>query len=139
MQDTEQHDRDRLAEVQVPGRLGQDRPGVAQVGVDVGGRALGVAGQQGPGVQEHDRIVVHVHDARLRRHPLGHFVRVVPRGQPGPDVQELPDARFGHQVVHRPAEERPLRPDADQDVGEGLHDLFGRRPVDREVVLSPSQ
>ena len=137
MQHPEQHDGDRPAEVQDPGRLGQDRPGVAQVRVDVGGRALGAAGEQGPGVQEHDRVVVYVHDARLRRHPLGYLVRVVHRGQPGPDVQELPDARLGHQVVHRPAEERPLRADADQDVGEGLHDLLGRRPVDREVVLAP--
>ena len=137
VQDAEEHDRDRPAEVQDLGGPGQDRVEVAQVGVDVGGRTLGAAGQQGPGVQEHDRVVVHVHDAGMRRHPLGYFVRIVPRGQPSPDVQELPDARFGHQVVHRPAEERPLRPDADQDVGEGLHDLFGRRPVDREIVLAP--
>jgi hypothetical protein len=29
-----------------------------------------------------------------------------------------------------------LRADADQDAREGLHDLLGRRPVDREVVLA---
>jgi hypothetical protein len=43
-QDPHQHDRDRLGEIQRPGRLLQDRVGVAQVGVEVGGSALGGAG-----------------------------------------------------------------------------------------------
>jgi hypothetical protein len=42
----------------------------------------------------------------------------------------------GSAVPAPAAQERSLRADADQDVGEGLHDLFGRRPVDREVVLA---
>ena len=136
VQDAEEHDRDRLAEVQDLGGPGQDRVEVAQVGVDVGGRALGVAGQQGPGVQEHDRVVVHVHHPGLGRRPLGHLVRVVGRGQPGPDVEELPDARHGRQVVHRAAQERPLRADAEPDLRQGGDDLLGHHPVGREVVLA---
>lgn len=46
LQDPQQHDRDRLPEVQDAGRPLQDRAGVAQIGVDVGSRALRAAGQQ---------------------------------------------------------------------------------------------
>jgi hypothetical protein len=136
VQDAEEHDRDRPAEVQDPGGPGQDRGEVAQVGVDVGGRALGAAGQQGPGVQEHDRVVVHVHHPGVRRHPLGHLVRVVRRGQPGPDVEELPDARLGGQVVHHAAEKRPLRADAEPYFRQRGDDLLGDHPVRREVILA---
>jgi len=57
VQDPQEHDRDRLIEIQHPGRLRQDLVGVPQVTVDVGGRALGPAGQEGTGVQQHDRDV----------------------------------------------------------------------------------
>ena len=44
--------------------------------------------------------------------------------------------RLGHQVVHRPAEERALRADTDQHIGHRGDDLLGGRPVGREVVLA---
>jgi hypothetical protein len=49
LQDSQQHDRDRLREVQDAGGLLQDRGRGAQIGVDVDGRTLRAAGQQGPG------------------------------------------------------------------------------------------
>jgi hypothetical protein len=66
VQDRDQHQRDRLAEVQdLPDRrIGQDRLRVSQIGMDVGRAALGRAGQQLAGVPENERVVVGVDDAR---------------------------------------------------------------------------
>ena len=49
----------------------EDRVRVVQVGLDVGGARLRRAGQQGPGVRQHDRVVVDVDDPRLRRDRAG--------------------------------------------------------------------
>ncbi len=57
-------------------------------------------------------------------------------GQPGADVQELPDAHLGDQVADGPAEKLTLGPHADQDVGERGDDLLGRLPGHGEVVLA---
>jgi hypothetical protein len=85
----------------------QDLVGVAQVGVEVGGGALGAAGQQGAGVGEHLRVVVDGDDAALRRHRLGDPMGVVGRGQAGADVEELTDARLAGQGPDRTGEEGP--------------------------------
>ena len=61
---------------------------------------------------------------------------VVRRRQPGPDVQELPDTRLCDQEVHRPGQERPLRPDRDPDIRVRDRDLIGDGPVGREIVLA---
>lgn len=61
---------------------------------------------------------------------------VVRRGQPGPDIQELPDTRLCDQEVHRPGQERPLRPDREHHIRVRGGDLLGDRPVSREVVLA---
>ena len=114
----------------------EDRPGVAQIGVDVGRRPLGAAGQQDTGVVEHDRVVVHVHHPGLRRRRLRDLVGVVGRRQPGPDVEELPDARLRDQEVHRPGQERPLGPDRDPDIRVGGGDPLGNGAVGREIVLA---
>jgi hypothetical protein len=71
-----------------------------------------------------------------RRRPLRDLVRVVRRRQPGPDVQELADTRLCDQEVHRPGQERPLRPDRDQHIRVRGGDLLGDSPVGREVVLA---
>jgi hypothetical protein len=89
-------------------------------------------------VREHDRVVVHVHDPGLRHRALGHLVSVVGRGQAGADVQELPDAGLGGQVVHRAAEELALRADAGQDRRVCRDDLLGSLAIGGEVVL-PAQ
>src|SRR5439155_19384220 len=99
-----EHDGDRLAEVQGAGRLLEDLVRVPQVGVEVRGDALRAAGQQRAGVRQDQRVVVDVDDAALRRDGLGHLVRVAGRGQPGAEVEELPDARVGGQVAYGPRE-----------------------------------
>ena len=101
MHDGDQHDRDRAGEVQGPCRLRQDRAQIAQVGVDVVGGARGGAGEQRPGVGEHDRVMVHICDAAVRRHRLRDLVRVIRGRDAGADVEELPDPRLGGQETHR--------------------------------------
>jgi hypothetical protein len=60
--DAHQHERDGLREVeQAHGGL-QDGLRVPDVRVEVVGRTLGAAGQQGTGVRQHKGIVVHVDD-----------------------------------------------------------------------------
>jgi hypothetical protein len=61
---------------------------------------------------------------------------VVRRGQAGPDVQELPDTGLGDQEVHRPGQERPLRPDRGPHIRVRDGDLLGDRPVGRVVVFA---
>ncbi len=58
--DRDQHDRYRLGEVQDPRCLVQGRLRIAQVGVQVVDEAVVMAGHQGPGVGQHDRVVVHI-------------------------------------------------------------------------------
>jgi hypothetical protein len=106
-QDSHQHDRDRLGEVQRPGCALHDRVGVAQVGVQIGGRALGAAGEQGAGVCQHHGVVVGVDDLGVRGHPLGDLVGVVGGGQPGANVEVLADAGVTGQVPDRTGEEGP--------------------------------
>jgi len=62
VQDRGQDDRDRAAEVKRPGRLGQDRERLAQIGLDKVGSALGGADQQRASMAQHDRVVVDVDD-----------------------------------------------------------------------------
>jgi hypothetical protein len=59
MHDREQQQPDRLAQIQGRTQLRriEDLVDVAHIGVDIGGLAGRAAGQQRPGVQEHDRIV----------------------------------------------------------------------------------
>src|SRR5690606_36973813 len=61
--DAEHHDGDGPGEVEGAGGPGEDRVGVADVGVEVVGGARRRAGEQRAGVHEHDGVVVHVHDA----------------------------------------------------------------------------
>ena len=116
--------------------LGEDPVRVPYVGFDVGAPAGRRAGQQGAGVQQDDRVVVGVDDPCSGSRPLRHLMGVVHGGQAGADVEELPDARVGRQVMHDGGEEHP---DAAGDVGHGGHDgehFLGGDPVGREVVLA---
>ena len=65
--------------------------GVAEVRLDVGGAALGRGGEQGPGVGEHERVVVDVDDPGGRGDALRDLVHVVRGRQAGADVEELRD------------------------------------------------
>jgi hypothetical protein len=87
-QDPHQHQRDRLAEVQDP----------------AGGDPLG-AGEQGPGMGQDPRVVVHIDHPDLGGDPLGHLVGVVGGGQAGADVQELADPNLTSQVRDGTGEE----------------------------------
>jgi len=111
-------------------------PVVAQVGLEVVGGAGRVAGQQRPGVREHDRVVVDVDDPRVRGGPLRDLVGVVRGGDPGADVEELPDAGLRGQVAHGPAEERAVAADAHSHERVGRHELLGQLAVGGEVVLA---
>jgi hypothetical protein len=75
---------DRLAEVQQPGCPGEDPAGIAGAGVEVPGGALRVAGQQCPGVGQHDRVIFgvnHLEFGTMLQAP-GRFVRAA-RRSPG--------------------------------------------------------
>jgi hypothetical protein len=108
VQQAEHHHGRRFGEVDYPGGSGQDGVRVPRVGVDVLAAALRCTGQQRLRVRQHDRVVVDVDDPRLRRRPLRHLVGVAGGGQAGADVEELPEAGLGRQVVHGGREERPV-------------------------------
>ena len=136
--DRDQHDRDRLAEVQRGRRRGNDRVRVPQVRVEVGARALRAAPQQRPGVGQHDRVVVDVDDPAVRRDALRDLVGVVGGGDPGADVQELPDSGLPGQEADRAGEERAVGAHRVHQVRVGLQGLLAEFPVGGEIVL-PAQ
>jgi hypothetical protein len=84
MQQADQHERYRLAEVQCQRGPSQDQPGIPRIGLEVGGRSLRIAGQQGLGVQKNDRVIVDVDDPRRRRSALRDLMGVVRGGMPVP-------------------------------------------------------
>jgi hypothetical protein len=63
--------------------------------------------QQRLGMPEHDRVVVRVHDPRLRRDPLCDLMEVGFGGDARPDVQELAQAGLGG-GAHGPVHEAPV-------------------------------
>jgi hypothetical protein len=127
VQDRDEDEPDRPAQVERPGhdRAGQDLLRVPQVPAEIGGLAAGRAGQQGVGVGEHDRVVVHVDHPGVRRGGLGDLVHVLGARQAGPDVQELADPGLGRQVPDGPAEEGPVLADRRAHRGPAPH---GRAP-----------
>jgi predicted phage tail protein len=66
MQDAKEQDSRRLTEVQRLGGFAEDFPRVTQIRVQVGGDSLRAASQQRPGVHQHDRVVIHIHDLGFR-------------------------------------------------------------------------
>ncbi len=91
----DQGERDGPVEVQEAAGVFEDRARLADVGLDVGGGALGRADEQGLGVPQHDRVVVGVRDAGGGRDRLHDLVQVRLRRDAGADVQELVDAFAG--------------------------------------------
>jgi hypothetical protein len=136
LQDRHQHHGDRLAEIQQISGTGEDLARVAQVGVDVFGGTTRVAGQQRPGMGEHNWVVVGIDDPAFRRDGLGDLMGVARGRDAGADVEELPDASFFDQETHCPREVRPVRARGQHDVGEGIDRLIASRPVGGEVVLA---
>src|SRR5439155_23065187 len=132
-QDPQHHEGDGLGEVQRLGRLVQDPVGVAYIGVHVAGDALWTAGEQGPRMDQHQGVVVHVDDAALRGDRLGDLVGVVGGGQAGADVEELPDARLAGQIPDGPDEKGAGGTGDLDDIREYLTHLIAELPVDGEV------
>ena len=78
---------------------------LADVGVDVGGTALGRAAHQHVGVLQDGGVVVGVDDAGLRGDFLGDLVQVGRGGDAGADVHELADAVLGGEGARGPVHE----------------------------------
>jgi hypothetical protein len=116
-------------------RLRQDRAGIAHVRIEVRGRALRRAGQQGARMQQHDWVVVHIDDLGIGDHRLCDLVGTVRRRQPGPNVEELPDPGLAGQVTHGAPEERTVRPDPGNDRRVRRDRLLSGLPVGGEIVL----
>src|SRR5580698_11439566 len=85
---------------------------------------------------QYDRIVVLVHDPALRREPLRDLVRVVGGGNPGTDVEELPDAGVPGKIGDGPGQERAVGTDREDYVGVRLNGLLAEFSVHLEVVLT---
>jgi hypothetical protein len=131
-----EHDRDRLVEVQDFAGLGNDQIRIVIVRVDVRCHALGSrVDQQHPRVRQHDRIVVDVHDPRLRRDRLGDLVGVLHGGQAGADVEELANPGFPGQEPHD-ANEKLSRLLGHSDHVEELQRGVTGVPVGLVVVLT---
>jgi hypothetical protein len=135
-QDPEHHDRDRLGEVERLGRSRENLVRLTHVGVDVVAGALGSAGEQGAGVHQHERVVVHVDDARFRSQPLGDLVCVVGGRQTGADVQELADPCLADQIPDRAQQKRPGTAGRAGHVRERRDDPVTSLAVDGIVVLA---
>jgi hypothetical protein len=66
-------------------------------------------------------------------------VHVLGRGQPGANVDELPDAFLPDQVADHPAEHLPLRPDANLNGRHRRDDPVAERPVGGVIVFPAQQ
>jgi hypothetical protein len=66
----------------------------------------------------------------------GHLVRVVGRGQPGADIEELPDPDLAREVADRAIEERPRLAGDRGDLGVNRQPRVAGLAVNRIVVLA---
>jgi hypothetical protein len=57
-------------------------------------------------VQQDHRVVVDVHDPAFRRDGLRYFVSIIRGGNPGTDIEKLPDTRLTCQEADGASEER---------------------------------
>ena len=89
-------------------------------------------------MRQDDGVVVDVDDPGLWRYALGHLVRVVGGGDPGADVEELPDLRLGGQEADRAGQEGAVGPDREHQVRLRLQGPLAGLTVRGEVVL-PAQ
>ena len=136
MEDGEQQDRDRLAEVdQLAHRgAGGNAGRVAEIAPD-GGDALGPVLEDGLGMQDDDRVAVNVDDPRIRVGRLGDLVNVGGGGQARADVEKLPDTPLGGEEMDDPAEEGPVHPGRPGAARDHRQDLRGGGTIGVEVVL----
>ena len=139
MQDREQPDRHRLAEVQVRAdlRIREQLRGAAQVPLhhdaQVGDREQGLA------VGDDDRVIVHVDNPRVGVDLADDFVHGTLRGQPHADVEELADTGFGRQEPNDPAQEAPVLHRRPAQPGYQREHLLRGDPIRLEVVLAAAK
>jgi hypothetical protein len=138
VQDPDEHERNRLGEVQRRLGLLQDLLRLTQIGREVGGGTFRSALQQGAGVGLHDQVVVDVDDPCIGGDSLGDLVDVALGRYASADVQELTDARLGGQIANRSAQEGPVGPNVgtsrvDAAFVELAEHLLRHLPVDDEV------
>jgi hypothetical protein len=67
---------------------------------------------------------------------LGNLVRIVPGGNSGADVKELPDTGRTGQESHRPGQEGAIRARRHRHIRERLDGQVPGRPIDGEIVLA---
>ena len=137
VQHAEQHDRDRLAEVErspppaagwAPGRAGPPR--CRLVAPSWVPRISACACRSTIG----SLSTYTIRESGATRCATSCVLSTV--GMPGPEVEELPDARLGREVAHRPAEERPVRPHPVAQPRCHREHPVARDPVGGEVVLA---
>ncbi len=75
-------------------------------------------------------------DPGIRVDLLGDLVDVALGGQPGPDIQELRDARLGGQIAHSPAQELAVLHRYQLEFRRCLAYRQDCRPVHGEVVVA---
>jgi hypothetical protein len=128
-----QHQGHRLVEVDqlADGGVFDDGARLAHVAEEEAGVAR--PGQPGAGVGRHDRVVVDVGDADVRRDRVGQFMGVRRGGDAGADVDDLPDSALGDEA-HRTAEEIAVGAGAGGHLGGDLHHAVRGLPVDLVVV-----
>jgi hypothetical protein len=138
MADAAEDDPGWLAQVKdFPGlRVRQDAAGVGEVRGDR--RQPRGARQQRLGVEDDDRVDVHVGDPGVRDDVAGRLVDGGTDGQPRAQVQELADARVAGRPGDRRAQELPVAPNQVPHAGIEDEQLLGELPVGGEVVL-PAQ
>jgi hypothetical protein len=139
VQDREQEQADGAAEVDQPrdDGVGQDVAGVADVGVDDVGPDRVAEQRLAVGVD--DGVVVDVDDADVGVDLVRDLADVARRGQAGPDVDELGDARLADQEADDPAEERAIVLRGQGRLGRELHGAARELAVGREVVLAADE
>jgi hypothetical protein len=143
MQDGDEQHCDRLIkrEHRTHAWIPRNPPGIPHVVAD-DGRAVDAV-QHVPAVRDDHGVIVDVDHAAARRGPslaarLHDLVHAVHRGEPGADVEELPDSQVAGQVADGAPEEAPVL-----QRGPAHLVLADRRerpprglPVGREVVLT---
>ena len=83
-----------------------------------------------------DRIVVDVDHTRVRRDRLRHLVDAGRDREPGPDVDDLADARLADEELNGPHEERPVGPHVFALPRDRRENAVAEDPVGRVVVLA---
>jgi hypothetical protein len=87
-------------------------------------------------VGEHHRVAVDVDDLGFRCHELSDLVGVLHGGQPGADIEELPDPGLAGQVADRADEELARLRGHGRDVRIDFQTRLADGAVDLEVVLA---